>query len=439
MPAHLHFNQSSPIRLPLPLMLAAPLFGLLAMLLVIAGAPDIFASRWNPALIAAVHLFTLGFLGCTMFAAVLQILPVITGRPPLRNRPVMGAMQVSLISGVLLFACGMFGMHSLALRIAVISLAIAISCLVYAAAPQFGLLTRFKPPEKSAWRGSRPGILLALLALIIAAAIGLRLLAGWGFESISLPRQLTDLHAGWATIGWVAPLIFAVSLEVVPMFQFTRALPVVSAWLPAALFAGALLTTFSVTRSLGLVWLGAWLVTGAVIILERQWRRPHGIPNATFHLFRIAMLSLIGSVLIFSLPTSLFETPDTQRVLFMILFLSGFAGSCVMGMLLKIVPFLVRLHLQRELWVAGVSARTLPAFNKMISPWMERALWPAQGMGLAVLTAGLAFDWQSLARTGFATLSFAMLLCATAVWQAALKGRKVRSGIHAQASNEGVA
>lgn len=425
----LHFNQTSPLALPMPLLLAAPLFGLAALVLFAIASPIELASRWEPALIAAVHLFTLGFLGSVMLGAVLQILPVLSGHPPLRQRLLIRVLQSSLLGGVTLLAAGLALAIPLMLQLAVGLLLLAVLLFLASAARQF---------RGRGWRSSMPGIAAALLGFLVAALFGLRLLAGWGFDSIDLPRQWTDIHAGWAMLAWIAPLVFAISIEVVPMFQYTRPLPRLSRLLPLLPFIGMLLATLPLTRVAGIILLAACMCSFAITILYRQATRPFGRPDTTYRLFRLGMIALLVASLVFT--ASLFgNTGEQWRIAATWLFLAGFAGSCVLGMLLKIVPFLVRLHLQKELWNAGQTARTLPPFQQMLPAFVDN--WACRGQLLAILlaTAGLAADIRWLTLAGIAAAIIAIGSVGSAIWLVVINAWRIQREMHESGEETGLA
>src|SRR5574343_70151 len=87
MQALLSFENAPPFAAPLRFFLTAPLFAVLAGLLVAWEGPGLFASRWMPGALAATHLVTVGFMLQVMLGAMIQILPVVAGanlRRPLR-------------------------------------------------------------------------------------------------------------------------------------------------------------------------------------------------------------------------------------------------------------------------------------------------------------------------------------------------------------------
>jgi hypothetical protein len=79
MQALLSFDQAPPLAAPLRFFLTAPLFAILAALLVLWSGPELFASRWTGAALALTHLITVGFMLQVMLGAMLQILPVVAG------------------------------------------------------------------------------------------------------------------------------------------------------------------------------------------------------------------------------------------------------------------------------------------------------------------------------------------------------------------------
>ena len=79
--ASLSTEQAPPISVPLRFFTAAPLFLLLAALILVSGADNPFANMRSPALLAATHCITLGFMAMVMLGAMQQILPVVIGCP----------------------------------------------------------------------------------------------------------------------------------------------------------------------------------------------------------------------------------------------------------------------------------------------------------------------------------------------------------------------
>src|SRR5690606_6819760 len=94
----LSFQQSPAPGVPLRFLLTAPLFVLLAALLLLGAGPSALASRWTGSALALTHLFTLGALANAMIGALMQILPVATGvsvlAPSVTARMVHGLLNL---------------------------------------------------------------------------------------------------------------------------------------------------------------------------------------------------------------------------------------------------------------------------------------------------------------------------------------------------------
>ena len=72
----LAYEDTPPLSAPLRFFLTAPVFGLIAGLVLLFDG-QLLASRWTPGALAVVHLFAAGFMLHVMLGALLQILPVL--------------------------------------------------------------------------------------------------------------------------------------------------------------------------------------------------------------------------------------------------------------------------------------------------------------------------------------------------------------------------
>lgn len=107
MQAMLAFENAPPLTAPLRFFLTAPLFGLLAGLLIAVEGADIFASRWMPGALAATHLMTVGFMLQVMLGALIQILPVVAGANIKQPVWIARLVHAGLTAGALLLAAGL--------------------------------------------------------------------------------------------------------------------------------------------------------------------------------------------------------------------------------------------------------------------------------------------------------------------------------------------
>ena len=61
--------------MPLRFFLTAPLFLVLAGVLLVVDGAAVFASRWTPSALALTHLLTAGFMLQVMLGALFQLMP----------------------------------------------------------------------------------------------------------------------------------------------------------------------------------------------------------------------------------------------------------------------------------------------------------------------------------------------------------------------------
>lgn len=397
----LSVERAPPLTVPLRFLLTAPWFGVLAGALLLWGGPAVFASRWQPALLAATHLLTLGLMAHAMLGALLQLLPVVAGTPVPYNRGVAAIVYPALLSGTVLLSAGFVAGAAWMFRVAVVLLGIAIA--VYVVAVLLGFL-RSRPTDAA----SRT-LALAVIGLAITAALGAELASAFGWGRALPLMVLTNLHAAWGLIGWTAVLVLAAGIVLVPMFHVTPAFP---AWGRRALGLGMFITLalWSAARASGASALAAPLevalalelvaLAGVVLWLQQRGRRRKH-PDVTFHLWRLGMLSLLSAVAVWSLSGSTsWIAPGTRDLLLGILLIVGFALSAILGMLYRIVPFLLWLYLQMR-----TSSR--PPNVKQILPdaWAGAQSWLHAAALLTLVAAALDVPLAAYAAGALLALS----------------------------------
>lgn len=374
-------EQAPHISVPLRFFSAAPFFLLLTALLLAMADGNPFLQQRNPALLAATHTLTLGFISMIMLGALQQMLPVAVGNTLPFPGLVAWLSHVALITGTLLFAAGFLQgspvLLSAAWPVLGLSFAFFISAALYSQA------------RSAARNASKTAIILAILALFAATGIGMLLLDGYSSGSSLNVKQFASAHIALALGGWVLLLIVGVSWQVVPMFQLTPQYPRwQSRGLAPVIFLliavqAALLVFDSPLRWLeaaayNLFWLLALAFGFTTLLLQQQRKRR--IPDATLSFFRIGMVALLYVALL-ALAMQNSSLADALKIHAGLVFLLGFAMSLILGMLYKIVPFLVWFHLFR-----GGSFHTIPNMKEIIPErWIWRHLW----LHLATLAAAL--------------------------------------------------
>ncbi|WP_374681271.1 hypothetical protein [Accumulibacter sp.] len=364
MQALLSFEQAPPLAAPLRFFLTAPLFAILAALLVLWSGPELFASRWTGAALALTHLITVGFMLQVMLGAMVQILPVVAGANISHPRLVATLVHAAIAPGALLLATGFLSYQPLAFWLAALLVGGGVALFIAAAGHALWGVPATNPTIR--------GLKLSLLGLTVTVCLGV-LLALALSGSLALPvMQLTTIHLGWGLLGWSVILLAAVAFVVVPMFQMTPGYP---EWF-ARCFSWsllALLVVWSVADTTGRKWpsllLAAITVLAvaifAALTLHLQSRSMRARFDATQQYWRVAMLSTLAACSLWlaasSWPT-LAERPEWPLLCGVLALFGGFM-SIMIGMLYKIVPFLVWSHLQN----LGRGRAIPPNMNKVIA------------------------------------------------------------------------
>ena len=393
MTAMLSFENAPPLSVPARFFATAPIYGVLAGLLLLIEGGDLLLSRWTPAALALTHLLTVGVLMQVMIGALFQFLPVAADAGIARPRFAAALVHGTLNLGALLLSFGFYLSLPLLLKLAGVFLAVAVLSFVGFA---FAALWR-----KSHTSPSIPALKLALVGLTVTAGFGLHLLVVLAFGLAGRMGGLTAQHAAWGLIGWSATLIVGVAYVVVPMFQLTPAYPKrISGALVPVLFV--LLLVWALVQAIGSVIgiavVGSTLALAlgffATLTLGLQGKSRRAEVDTTFLYWRLAMLStLLATAIWAALPWIewLAPTVDTLPLVLALgmLAIFGVLVAVISGMLYKIAPFLCWLHLQQ--------------FG------MERGIYktPHMGVFLAERPMRVQFFWHN------ATL--ALLLAALAV------------------------
>ena len=342
--ASLSLAQSPPLSVPLRFFLTAPLFVAACGLVLFWSGPDAFISRWHPSLLAATHFLTLGFLAMIMMGALQQLTPVLMGAQISHPKLFSTVTHLLLTTGTLLLTAGWLLQLPELFTLAAVLLGLAISIFITVL-----LIVLLKARSGYATVYSTR---IALIAFAITMVLGIYLAMGYGGIELNRLPEMTNLHMTWGLLGWVALLVMGVAFQVVPMFQITPDYPKpMMRWLVILMFIlllcwstvqlvfaerEGLLMVFSVLLAFGL--LSFILVTFNLLA-----RRRRNIPDITLNFWRVAMSSLLLMLIVWIL--SLFNLHHRLDFLIAVLMIIGFAMSAVSGMLYKIVPFLVWLHL----------------------------------------------------------------------------------------------
>jgi hypothetical protein len=366
---------------------SVPAWGALAGLMLLAGGGALLASRWSPATVALVHVFTLGVLGNALFGSLLQFLPAAAGVPVRGGARAAAAMHHALNLGTLALVAGLWSPSAALRALGATMLGLAFAGLGLATLP--GLLARCR-------RGLlQAGLSLAVVAGLATAALGVLLVAGMGGAlALSLPRW-TDLHAATGVVGWMLVLLVTVARVVMPMFQGTPEAPAraqgpwllgVAIGLPLAGAAWAAAGQGTPLRGV----VAAALLSVAAAGLWLQARTRKRAPGPLFAAWRGGFVALgLGALVL--------AWPGGNAMLAGVLVIAVALPQLVIAMLLEIDAFLgwisLHRHCGRGLQLPGVQAllplpRRRAVLRLFALAGLALALAAADGRDLPVRAAG---------------------------------------------------
>ncbi|QID17209.1 hypothetical protein G3580_05860 [Nitrogeniibacter mangrovi] len=388
----LSFEQAPPPSVPLRFFLTAPAFLMLAGVLLMVSGREVFASRWTPAALALTHLLTVGFMLQVMLGALFQIMPVAIGA----NLPALGrlarAVHVAVTFGAVLLVGGFYwGLGGLLVPGGALILgAVAVFCVV-------ALRALWHTPVHS-------GTVVALRWAIawLGATVGL------GFTMALARSGHADVAVlGWSSVhvavglgGWGGLLVAGTAYLVVPMFQLTPAYPTwfVRGFAPAV--ALALIAGSALDSAYGWLPLLAVASAFALMTLDRQRRRRRARADTTLRLWRLAMGCVVAGSVAGAI-ASLRHWPETALMSGGVV-LWGAYVSLIVGMLYKIVPFVLWLHLQPRL-------ANVPPMTRMLDDALIRWHWRAHLLALGLLLISPLQSSAGLVAGAVVTISAALL------------------------------
>lgn len=393
-----NFEQTPSLDVPLRFFVTSAFFGIAAGLLFIF-AGDGLVTRQSGISLALTHLMTVGFMLQVMTGALLQLMPVAAGVVMWRPRVIATWVHIlATLGGIVLVIAFLDGGS--------IFFVVAGSLLALATLP-FGTLLLTPLVRTSATGDMLNAMRAAGVALMLTVCVGLVLAAVHGGLLPADWLRWTSLHIRLGWLGWGLLLLAGVSYQVVPMFQLTPAYP--------ALFRKYFLPGVLVLLVFG-VFAVKWPVLGPVVAvlesmavmlfagvtLDVQRRRRRNRSDTSFLFWRIALVAMLLAALL-QIGGVIFVLPPMAEVSLGILVLLGAFASVMIGMLYKIVPFLIWLHLQRK----GI--KPLLMHEVISAKASQRHLWVHM---LALLLCGVTPWWSSLSPLAGSvlTLGFSVLL-----------------------------
>lgn len=339
----LSLNTIPPVLIPMRFFLSAPIFGIFSALLILFYGSDIWLSRWLPSSLALTHLITLGFIVMVMIGAMYQFIPVMIGQLIPASKHLVPIIHPLLILGILLLVTAFLVTIPLLYWLAFFSLGSALLLFTLSLVPLL-----ISPIKKHLIVFI---LRILLMVMVITIGLGLYMLLAYADPNSTINfRQYTDLHASWGLIGWVMLLIMAVSSQVIPMFFVTPEFSKNRLKLASVVIVITLSLLFLTDHIFVKILLSVTLSVIALYILSLIYQRKRKIADVTLYFFYLSFFSLLLVVLFWwlfysGLALSWQKFQIQFEFTLAVLLIYGLAVSAIIGMLQKIVPFLMYLDL----------------------------------------------------------------------------------------------
>jgi hypothetical protein len=411
--------QGPPLAVPFTFFLTAPVAVAAAGALLLSGGASVILSAAAPRTLLLTHLGTMGFLGMTMFGALLQMAPVVAGAAV---RPVRLAYAVHLLlaAGLLALGLGATGVVPLLTGLHAGFLGIEGAVVLFLA--MTGTALARTPARGDTVTGMR----FALGSLALAALIGAGMeLAYVGVLPLGDRGPWIRAHFAAAFLGWIGGLIGAVAWQVLPMFYLAVPVPAhrrkAVLGLTAMGVAGPVVALLCMATSPGL--LGArWLVAVAALpaafavwVLHPLWlrrclaerKRARADASLLFWRTGLGLAPLLAGVAAWAA----FSPDPRAGILLVVLAVWGWAGVIVHGMLARIVPFLVWFHRFSHL----IGRVPVPSVRGLLPDGPVRAVYAAHVATLVALVVAVLTRTDAAARIAGGGLVLTAILVARAI------------------------
>ena len=362
--------------------------------------PEMLATyHYNQDVIAATHLFVLGWICSVIMGAMYQLVPVALETRLHSERLARWHFALHVIGFVgMVMMFGIWNLKQVGHFGSV--LAIGVGLFVYNLVRTLARIPR--------WNVVALGIAASLcwLTVTILAGLYLALAKCWPQINPFHPIAAMHAHAHLGGLGFFVMMIVAVSYKLVPMFALSEVQNTRRAGWSLALLNAGLAGVFA-TILLSSPWkiVFAFVVLGGLVLygceisaILRARQRRNLDWGLKYFLTAIALLvpvSALGVVLAWpNLPLTLL-TGQLENVYGFLAFI-GVVTFALLGMLYKVVPFLV--------WYASYSKsigrRKVPSLADLYSPALQAAGYGLLIPGLLLTSVATAVAHESCVRAG---------------------------------------
>ncbi|HEY4716868.1 MAG TPA: hypothetical protein VII00_07155 [bacterium] len=378
---------------------------LIAGVLLIVIKPEIMAEHYirSPFVLGLAHIFALGFITMIMLGAMFQFIPVIA-ETSLFSEPLGKLNYWVFLSGLIGTVFSFILKQSyLGIFTGIVSLSLLIFLFNISAT-----IVKSIRRDIVIWHVIA-GCVFLFATAILGPLLGANLKAGF----IRNPLSLIFSHFILSALGWITITTMGVSYQLIPMFILSHNFPTKYASLSIlSITAGtlglAISPLFKNTQGLGFISLllilsGVilYLIQMAVIFRARMRKKIDTAIYGTIIAKSMLALATITGTVVF-----LTDAPFQWHYLPSILLLLGFAGLYIMGMMHKIVPFLVWYNK----YSSKIGIEKVPMTKDMVSePLIQPILYFWTG-GIAGISIGAALSNIMLIRFSALAMLFGAVL-----------------------------
>jgi hypothetical protein len=390
--------QTPPLALPGEHFTVALGFLMAGALALVAVAPELATGAFFvPRVVAAVHLFTLGWLVLSIFGALCQFLPVAIGRP-LRWTSLAHLTFALHVVGAAGFVVGLVE----ARPAVIIAGAATLSAAFTLFAVNLGATLASVRERSVTWWALAGATVFLVVTPLYGVLLQLGLIDGLGVHRF----HVIAVHAHVAVVGVVLLVIVGVAHRLIPMFLLSHGADERPARVAvAALMIGAALLALPV-GGLALDAVGGGFAAAGVVAFAVQAvlffrHRKRRALDPGMRLAAAGLLGLLTAVVLapFALAHGL---ADLRLLTTYFIVLLGALSLFVAGHYYKIVPFLVWYHRFGPL----VGARKVPKVSELFSETTARLGGRLLVGGYVGLAAGTYAGSVTLARA--AAIAFAL-------------------------------
>ena len=351
----LSLEQAPPISAPLRFYLTAPLFAILAGVLTLLSDVSVLQSRYSIDAIVITHAITIGFMSFVMLGSLTQMLPVLAGVKMYRVDFITKISHLFLVFGTLFMLIGLKFEMALFNAIAIILFASGFLAMIIVIFMAIKKVKNFTPTVR--------GMSVSLVFALFSVLMGFFLLFSYIEPEMALYRNIVaNTHSVWAIFGFAGVLIVGVTFQVLPMFYVApkfkdfyqkRVVLFISFSLILWMITSLFFQTYSVAAKL---WIVIFFASFAIVFLQKIKNRKRKISDITLLYYKASTIFLALGSLFWIID----EFYLSEHIVVVSILIGGFILSIMIGMLYKIVPFLIWFHLN------AMGYMSIPTMNEMI-------------------------------------------------------------------------